>query len=67
MPHLTSLLAPLSSLPIALGAISSPSDKNYSFRIVTPTDTLRLDPGSKDAHDQWQEGLTMAIAASSLH
>jgi len=43
------------------------SDKNYAFRIVTPTDTLKLDPGSQQAHDQWQEGLMMAIAASSLH
>ena len=40
------------------------SDKNFSFRLVTPSLTLRLDPGSKDAHDKWQEGLMMAIAAS---
>ena len=33
------------------------SDKNFSFRVVTPSLTARLDPGSKDAYDKWQDSL----------
>ena len=35
------------------------------LRSNRPDLTLKLDPGSKDAHDKWQEGLMMAIASSS--
>ena len=33
------------------------SDKNFSFRVATPAVTVRLDPGSKEAFDQWQATL----------
>ena len=33
------------------------SDKNFSFRVVTPAVTVRLDPGSKEAFDKWQASL----------
>ena len=38
------------------------SDTDYTFRIATASAApLRLDPGSKEAFDKWQQGLSVAV------
>ncbi|KOO24956.1 hypothetical protein Ctob_002460, partial [Chrysochromulina tobinii] len=37
-------------------------DSDYSFRIVTQTNALRIDPGSKANFDKWQEALLAAMS-----
>lgn len=39
------------------------SEVDYSFRVVTQRSSVRIDPGSKAAFDQWQEGLMAAMSA----
>ena len=46
---------------------ASEAQSDFTFRIVTAGATLRLDPGSKEAFDLWQQGLTAAISAPSPH
>ncbi len=41
------------------------SEADFSFRVVTPTHSIRLDPGSKAAFEQWQDGLTACVAVPS--
>ena len=41
-----------------------PQDAHLPLSTRRPALTLKLDPGSKEAHDQWQEGLMMAIAGA---
>ena len=41
------------------------SESDFSFRISTPTASVRLDPGSRTAFEQWEEGLMMCISAAS--
>lgn len=41
------------------------STADFTFRLVTHSSSVRLDPGSKQAYDQWQEGLMVAVSAPS--
>ena len=41
------------------------SETNFSFRVVTPSTTVRLDPGTVANYDKWQEGLMNAVAQHS--
>lgn len=41
------------------------STTDFTFKVVTYTSSVRLDPGSKQAYDQWQEGLMAAVSAPS--
>lgn len=42
---------------------TSPVD--FTFRIVTAAQTIKISPGGKEAFTQWQEGLTMAVSVPS--
>lgn len=41
------------------------SADDFSFRVVTPSGSIRLDPASREAYQQWQEGLMMCVSAPS--
>ena len=41
------------------------SDSDFTFRIVTRDGTIRLDPGSRERFQSWQEGLMAAVAVPS--
>ena len=41
------------------------SETDFTFRIVTRDTSLRLDPGSRNNYQMWQEGLMRAVAVPS--
>ena len=41
------------------------SNTDFTFRVETKTGSVRIDPGSRAAFQQWQEGLTAAVAVPS--
>ena len=38
------------------------STDDFTFRVVAPGGTVRLQPTSLEAYQQWQEGLMMCVA-----
>ena len=41
------------------------SESDFTFRIVTEEATIKINPGSRTAFQQWQEGLMAAVAVPS--
>lgn len=41
------------------------SASDYSFKVVTRNSALRVDPGSKEAFEKWQEALMSAMSEMS--
>ena len=39
------------------------SATDYSFRVVSAGGAVRVDPGSKEAYELWQEGLMAAVSS----
>lgn len=41
------------------------SADDFTFRVVTPGGSVRLDPATREAYQMWQEGLMMCVSAPS--
>ena len=43
------------------------SETDFTFKIATASTYIKLNPGSREAFQQWQEGLMAAVAVPSPH